>query len=259
MNEFQFSFSAKYKFLGFCLISISFFMPEFSKAERFVASTPSFQEADEFVYDPIGRRDPFKPWRPFSIKKAMNQKGIQPSGSETKVVEITDPLLKHEVEKYSVLAIMWDVAKPRALIKDPEGSSHIVFQGSRLGRNGGSIRSLREGEVVINESVDVNGEIKTTTKILEVNKNDFSFQVKSLQPLTASPPSPIAVPQGIKSEGVMVPSGNKSLPEYFDSAEDAMNLSREEMDPTKPAANSKNRSRPTTSATQSPKTTETKQ
>ncbi len=143
-------------------------------------------EAEDYVYDPVGRRDPFRPWRPFSIRKAV---APTDPNKEEKVIEITDPLLKHEVERYNVLGIMWDVARPRALLKDPEGKTHMVFIGTRLGRNGGVIQTMREGEVVVAEKVDVNGEMKLTTKLLEVKAKSLSGGV-----LTSS--KPLEVPPG---------------------------------------------------------------
>lgn len=185
-----------------------------------VEDTSTAQNMDEFVYDPVGRRDPFKPWRPFAIKKAVDPKAQTTSGAAP-VIEITDPLLKYEIEQYSVLAIMWDVARPRALVKDPDGKSHLVFQGSRLGRNGGSIRSLREGEIIINESVDVNGEMKNTTKILEVKTGDFSSKIQAPTALTAPNLKIGNFPLQDSKGSSIAPSAPISLPNYFDSVEDA--------------------------------------
>ena len=243
----------------FVAIYLSFFVLLKSHAEDLNSPVSSFSEVDEFVYDPVGRRDPFKPWRPFAIKKAMDPKGSQIS-EEAKLVEITNPLLKHEVERYSVLAIMWDIAKPRALIKDPEGKSHVVFQGSLLGRNGGSIRSLREGEVVITERVDVNGERKATTKILEVNKNDIFPKIQPSQP--SSQPSsnslsgslPVTQASGSDSSSPL----NKALPTYFEYANEAMTPAPQTRDVNQ-NTNSRNKNRPSSSQNQSPKTMETQQ
>lgn len=145
-------------------------------------------EVEDYIYDPIGRRDPFKPWRPFTIKKAVVPDGTT---SAAKVIEITDPLQKHEIEQYEILGIMWDVSRPRALIKDPENKTHMVFQGTRLGRNGGVIQTMREGEVVVTENIDVNGELKQTTKLLEVKARQLSGGVVTPAKKATLPPSPV--------------------------------------------------------------------
>lgn len=121
-------------------------------------------ELDEFIYDPIGRRDPFKPWRVFTPRKVAEPSDTSPS----KVVEITDPLLKYDLERYTILGIMWDVGNPRALVRDPEGKSHLVYKNSRIGRNEGYVQSVREGELVVIERIEVDGQPKTMTKLLAV-------------------------------------------------------------------------------------------
>ncbi|MCX7979038.1 MAG: pilus assembly protein PilP [Bdellovibrionaceae bacterium] len=111
-----------------------------------------------FYYDGTGRRDPFKPYR------IMTPKGY---GAKSEPV---DPLLLHEVDQFTLMAILWDVRKPRAIVRDPQGGRHTITTHTRIGRRSGFVAAIREGEVVIIVSADIDGSVLRETKILELKK-----------------------------------------------------------------------------------------
>lgn len=119
--------------------------------------------AAEYIYDPTGRRDPFKPYR-------VLVSGDSASAKKNKKLTQIDPLVRWDIEKYRVVGILWQVRAPKAMIKDPEGSVHTVTKNTKIGRNKGYIASIREGELVVVETIEFEGQSSKETKILALGK-----------------------------------------------------------------------------------------
>ncbi len=133
----------------------------------------------DFIYDPTGRRDPFKPYVKGTTVKTttVTELSEEKDGSKKAVVKKVrvesgpiGPLQKWDLEKYRVVGILWDVKKPRAMLKDPEGTIYTVMQNTKIGRNNGSVTAIREGEVVVEQFVDENGSELKQIKVLELGR-----------------------------------------------------------------------------------------
>lgn len=119
---------------------------------------PQFAADDQYHYDPTGRRDPFQPYRKF-----------RPTPSTVKI-DSSDPLQRWDLARFSIVAIMWEVRNPRAMIKDPEDKTYLIQKSTKIGRNGGQVIAIREGEVVVVESIETEGVVTKEVKILELKK-----------------------------------------------------------------------------------------
>lgn len=113
---------------------------------------------DNFVYDPSGKRDPFRPYKSIRI----NSDSIK---SQERDLE---PLEKYEIEKLEIVAILWEVKNPRAILKTPDGSAHTVSKSSKVGINFGKIVSIREGEIVVQEKIFTDGVPKYELKTISL-------------------------------------------------------------------------------------------
>jgi type IV pilus assembly protein PilP len=122
---------------------------------------PEFAGDDQYVYEPGDRRDPFKPYRSF-----------HPGSSSGPVnrADLTDPLQRWDINRFTILAIIWEVRNPKAMIKDPDGITYMIGKNTKIGRNAGYVAAIREGEVVVVETVDTEGVITKEVKILELKK-----------------------------------------------------------------------------------------
>lgn len=96
---------------------------------------------DNYVYDPNGKRDPFKPFRVIRINPRKEVPADQ-----------LEPLQRWELDRLQIIGILWDVKTPRAMIRDPDGGIFTVTRNSKLGRNEGYISAIREGEIVVIET-----------------------------------------------------------------------------------------------------------
>lgn len=118
-----------------------------------------FQAVDVgYAYDPTGKRDPF---RSFRWER-------QPDLDE----EAVGPLEQFELGQLSVVAVVWDVNRPRALVEDPSGRSYIVQEGTKVGKNDGTIIHIGDNLVLVKETyVDFAG-VETTKDVeLRIRKS----------------------------------------------------------------------------------------
>jgi type IV pilus assembly protein PilP len=102
---------------------------------------------DGYTYDPTGRRDPFTPFGANS--------GIQQLPGPSVPAALAPPnensLTFFELSQLKVVAVVWDVKDPKAMVMDPKGKLHMVHKDSPIGRNNGFVYAIREGELVVVE------------------------------------------------------------------------------------------------------------
>lgn len=113
---------------------------------------------DPFEYQPRGRRDPFV--RP-TVDKPVAE-GVYHGPFL--------PLQRFNLTDLKLTAIIWDVARPKAMIIDPEQKVHIVGPNTKIGKNNGYIAAIREGEIVVVETTEEEGNLLSSTKILRIVK-----------------------------------------------------------------------------------------
>ena len=107
-----------------------------------------------YLYDPIGKRDPF---RSFILDR------LKELNSASK-----GPLEQFDLSQLSVNGIVWDTGRQRALILDPSGQGYIIEEGDPIGKNDGRVTAIDDNVVVVREAyVDFHGE--TTTKEIEMH------------------------------------------------------------------------------------------
>lgn len=114
----------------------------------------------DYRYEPVGKRDPFRPYRDSKIGIGQIRASSHPS----------EPLERFDVKSLEVVAILWGNDKPRALIQDPDKQVHSVVKGQRIGKNEGFVAEIREGEVIIVELFDLNGKVVKESVVLPIKK-----------------------------------------------------------------------------------------
>lgn len=104
-------------------------------------------EEDEFVYNPIGKRDPFKSF--LGGGDVIDRDGPPRTATQ-----------KYELDQYQLVGIIWGVERPRALLQDPDAVGHVAEIGTYVGRNWGKITMITSGEVVVTEEYQtIDGEL----------------------------------------------------------------------------------------------------
>ena len=113
---------------------------------------------DPFEYQARGRRDPFT--RPIVDRPVAEGAYHGPFL----------PLQRFNLTDLKLTAIIWNVSRPKAMIIDPEQKVHIVGPNTKIGRNNGYIAAIREGEIVVVETMEEEGNLLSSTKILRIVK-----------------------------------------------------------------------------------------
>lgn len=113
---------------------------------------------EDIGYNPTDRRDPFLPY-------------LSPTMKMAQAPDIPlEPLQKFALSQLKLVGIIWDVGKPKALIEDPGGRSHIILENTKLGQEMGYVAAIREGEIIVVEQL-MNAEGRKTfqTKVLKLS------------------------------------------------------------------------------------------
>lgn len=104
-----------------------------------------------FVYDPIGRRDPF---RSFILDRLREDDAA-----------IKGPLEEYDLSQLEVAGMVWRGDKRRALVIDPSGQGYVVEEGDKIGKNDGRVLEIGDSTMRVREEyVDFHGE-KTSKEI----------------------------------------------------------------------------------------------
>ncbi len=98
----------------------------------------SLEAENIYFYDSAGKRDPFL--SPFHVAPEQNV-----------VAEVTTPLQRFHLEQLKLVGVIWQTSQPKALIEAGDGLGYIVEAGTRIGANGGVIRAIEPGRIVVEE------------------------------------------------------------------------------------------------------------
>jgi len=119
-------------------------------SERPVAPLPEVEEEREseveeeegsvarYSYNAVGKRDPFRSF----ISRMVIVEGEEGA---------LGPLQLHEIDKYRLRGIIWNIGSPRALVEDPDVIGHVVDIGTLIGKNWGKVTQIKPEEIVITE------------------------------------------------------------------------------------------------------------
>lgn len=115
----------------------------------------------EYVYNPVGRRDPFKS----SI------------GQDAAVQErrVTTPLQKYDLDQFRVVGVVWGSGDPMAMVEDPEGNGHFLKVDTLIGRNWGKVSRITANSVVVAEEYrDFQGQLMVNEIVLTLPEEQAS-------------------------------------------------------------------------------------
>jgi type IV pilus assembly protein PilP len=120
-------------------------------------------DEEEYAYNPVGKRDPFRSFLSFASDASILDN-----------IPRTE-LQKYDIEQYQLTGIIWGMDRPRALVEDPEGIGHVMELGTYVGKKWGKVTSIQDGLVVITEEYQTNeGElvVKPTELRLHIDSMD---------------------------------------------------------------------------------------
>jgi Tfp pilus assembly protein PilP len=118
-------------------------------------------DAGDFSYDPNGRRDPFRSYEWEHMKRELGDPDHR------------GPLEQYDLTQLSLVGVVWDVGRARALVQDPSGMSYVVARGARMGKNDGQVTRIEDNLVVVRERyVDLYGNESTKDVEMRIRASD---------------------------------------------------------------------------------------
>jgi type IV pilus assembly protein PilP len=118
--------------------------------------------AVSYSYNPQGKPNPFQP--------LVVERPEKPATPAAKKVETAKreregagtPLEKMELAELRLVAVVWDIPKPRAMVEDKGGKGYILTVGTRIGKNQGQVSKITPEGLVVSEKTEApDGKIKT--------------------------------------------------------------------------------------------------
>ncbi len=130
--------------------------------ERNVEPPPKTMLA--YNYNPRGKPDPFKPLIAVEPPKAAPAAKI-----EAAMREGATPLEKVDLDQLKVVALVWGIPEPRALIETSKGDGFIITLGTPVGKRYGTVTQITSSGVVVTEKVESSlGKFKNQERTLKL-------------------------------------------------------------------------------------------
>jgi type IV pilus assembly protein PilP len=122
--------------------------PAAAPAATAETSTTSAEAPYEYVYSPVGKRDPFR-----SLLLDLQEHPAGQSGSGA----CQSPLCRYDLDQFKLVGIVSGMSNPIAMVEDPKGKGWILQRGTQIGRNAGKVSQIRPTSVVVTEIVRTTG------------------------------------------------------------------------------------------------------
>ncbi len=127
-----------------------------------VAAEQAAAEESPLRQRPVMGRDPF---RPFTLDFRVQR---PPEGPLT-------PLQRYELGQLKLVGVVVGVDPPRAMVEDSSGMGYLITIGTPVGRNGGVVKAIEAGRVVVEERLfDFYGREQISRVTLTVPADDAS-------------------------------------------------------------------------------------
>lgn len=98
----------------------------------------------------LGQRDPFSPpkyIRDLEYEKTKEQgRKIRP---EDVIDDQMEAIRRWPLNEYRLLAVIWDVRSPKAMVMDKSNTMHLLKKNYRIGNREGVISEINESEIIV--------------------------------------------------------------------------------------------------------------
>ncbi len=110
-----------------------------------------------YTYNPRGKVNPFQP---LVVEKPDTP--VKPKAGVEEISPDATPLERLDLEKVKLVAVVWNIPEPRAMVEDSGGKGYIITKGTAIGKNRGQVTRIFAGGVVVTEPVETSpGKMKT--------------------------------------------------------------------------------------------------
>jgi Tfp pilus assembly protein PilP len=109
--------------------------------------------ATSYAYNPQGKPNPFQPLVVDKPEAPPVKKKVEQAAKKEKE-EPGTPLERVDLTALKLVAVVWDIPYPRAMVEDSTGKGYILSLGTRVGKNQGQVTKITSAGVVITEKVE---------------------------------------------------------------------------------------------------------
>jgi len=104
------------------------------------AESPTTAPEPEYSYSPVGKRDPFRSY--VQVTAPVPVLTVDPNCGE---------LCTWELSQLRLVAVVWGMANPEAMVEDPKGHGHMIRRGMSIGKRSGKVTEVRPDRLVVTE------------------------------------------------------------------------------------------------------------
>ncbi|NWF55084.1 MAG: pilus assembly protein PilP [Syntrophaceae bacterium] len=123
-----------------------------------------------YSYNPLGKANPFQPLvveKPEAPPPAPKKK-VEAAEKKEKE-EPKTPLERVDLTALKLVAVVWDIPQPRAMVEDSSGRGYILTLGTRVGKNQGEVSKITSAGVIVTEKVEAaDGKMRTMETALRL-------------------------------------------------------------------------------------------
>jgi type IV pilus assembly protein PilP len=101
--------------------------------------------AVSYSYDPKGKPDPFRPLYVERVVKPAAKQIVET------VAEGATPLERLDLTHLKLVALVWSITAPRAMVEDSAGKGYILTVGTSVGKHHGKVTQITALGLVVNE------------------------------------------------------------------------------------------------------------
>jgi len=102
----------------------------------------------------LPKKSPQAPAEPVELR-GSDRDPFRPTTLRSKVTRPTrenlSPLERNDLSQLKLVAIIWDIKEPRAMVEDGSGLGYVVKVGTPIGGNDGKVKAIHRNEVVVEE------------------------------------------------------------------------------------------------------------
>jgi type IV pilus assembly protein PilP len=118
--------------------------------------------AVSYSYNPQGKPNPFQPLVVERKEKAATPPAKKVEAAKKEREGLGTPLERLDLDELKLVAVVWDIPKPRAMVEDKGGKGYILSVGTRIGKNQGQVSKITPEGVVVREKTETpEGKMKT--------------------------------------------------------------------------------------------------
>jgi len=104
------------------------------------ASEAEAKPEEEYVYSPVGKRDPFRPY----LDRFAQAVPVAPD-------PLCGPLCQWDLGQLRLVGIVSGLASPVAMVEDPKGNGHTVRRGTSIGKGNGKVTEILRDRIIVTE------------------------------------------------------------------------------------------------------------